>query len=69
MERIEQNNRMQRRSFFARILGGAAGIGIFGRFFRKISNSNVSFRNHASIHIKIHTQAVPRTNKEYKPVG
>jgi hypothetical protein len=69
MERIEHNNRIQRRSFFARILSGAAGIGIFGSFLKKVSKPNVSFRNKAPINIKIHTQAVSRTNKEYKPLG
>jgi hypothetical protein len=69
METINQKNTIQRRSFFIRLLGSAAGISVIGSFIPDFLKTELSSKKDSSIQVRIHPQAVARTNKDYESHG
>ena len=69
METTDQKNSIQRRSFFVRLLSSAAGIGVLGSFIPDFLKPAIFGKKDISIHVKIHPQAVSRTNKDYESHG
>jgi hypothetical protein len=63
METADKKKYIQRRSFFIRLFSIATGMGVLGRlvpsFFREAS----SLSEDPSVLVKIHPQAVSRTEK------
>jgi hypothetical protein len=69
MKTKDQNNNIQRRSFFARLISIAAGIGILGSRIPNFLKASISRKEYISIQTKIHPQAVSRTKKDYDSHG
>jgi hypothetical protein len=69
MKTTDQNNNIERRSFFVRLISSAAGFGILGSPIQNFLKTSISWKENISIHAKIHPQAVSRMKKEYDSHG
>ena len=69
MKKTNQDYNMQRRSFFLRLISGAAGISILGGLIPSFLKPGIFSKKSISLQVKIHPEAVSRTNKNDESHG